>query len=149
MKPHSTLIMVIVALALGALRQGFIKVMSLVAALPMEDEDGRPYLRYLGDVPPFAWQYSPWFRAGSWLESRGDLVLGRRIVSETFRSSRPAHSSLRDRLRRRSLTRTGVPWKPKLWRSWFSRKRIYEVWIALGSVQKITIIGGRMLTWDA
>jgi hypothetical protein len=73
-----------VALALGALRQAFIKLMSLALALPMEDEDGRPFLGYLGDVPPFAWQYSPWLRAGSWLAVTAMSLICAYIGAELF-----------------------------------------------------------------
>ena len=73
-----------VALMLGAVRQVYIRLMSLALALPMEDEDGRPFLGYLGDVPPFAWQYSPWFRAGSWLAVTAMSLIYAYIGAELF-----------------------------------------------------------------
>ncbi|MHA1567390.1 MAG: hypothetical protein ACTSX7_18930 [Alphaproteobacteria bacterium] len=74
----------LIALVLGAMRQTFIKLMSLVLALPMEDEDGRPFLGYLGGIPPFAWQYSPWFRSGSWMAVTAMSLICAYIGAELF-----------------------------------------------------------------
>ncbi|MFQ5551175.1 MAG: hypothetical protein ACE5FJ_08065 [Gemmatimonadales bacterium] len=56
----------VVALVIGAVRQMFIRLMSLACALPVEDDTGRRFFAYIGDVPPLIWQYSGWFRAGTW-----------------------------------------------------------------------------------
>lgn len=65
----------IVALVIGALRQMFIRLMSLTCAIPMEDDTGRRFFSYVGDVPPFLWQYSPWFRAGTWCVVTGTSLI--------------------------------------------------------------------------
>jgi hypothetical protein len=66
----------LIALLVGAFRQisGFL--LSRAAALPMIDEAGNPRFAYLGDVPPNSWQYSPWFRAGTWSLVSGCSLIG-------------------------------------------------------------------------
>lgn len=57
----------VVALWGGAARQLFQGMLYTAGAIPAVDSQGRAILTYIGDVPPFAWQYSPWPRAGTWL----------------------------------------------------------------------------------
>ena len=41
-------------------------------------------LRYIGDVPPFIWQHSPWLRAGSWLVVTAMSLICAYIGAELF-----------------------------------------------------------------
>ena len=54
------------AFVVGAIRQINEFMLSQTGALPVVDDQGRPQFFYLGDVPPFLWQYSPWFRTATW-----------------------------------------------------------------------------------
>ncbi len=57
----------LVATVVGAIRQVHAFLLSQAGAIPAVDDHGRPKFLYLGDVPPFLWQYSPWFRAATWV----------------------------------------------------------------------------------
>lgn len=56
----------LLALAIGVFRQVSIYLMANAAALPVIDPKGRPAFSYIGDVPSWRWQYSPWIRAWTW-----------------------------------------------------------------------------------
>lgn len=55
------------ALFVGAIRHSYRSLLSHAGALPVVDDRGRPKFAYIGDVPPFIWQYSPWYRAVTWV----------------------------------------------------------------------------------
>jgi hypothetical protein len=54
-------------LFVGAIRQLFGNLLSHAGALPVVDDRGRPKFSYIGNVPPYIWQYSPWCRAATWI----------------------------------------------------------------------------------
>ena len=56
--------------------------LSHAGALPVVDDRGRPKFAYLGEyVPPPIWQYSPWFRAATWVLVAAASLLGALIGS--------------------------------------------------------------------
>lgn len=72
----------VVALFVGAFRHAFRSMLSRAGALPVVDDRGRPKFAYLGEyVPPPIWQYSPWFRAATWVLVAAPSLVGALIVS--------------------------------------------------------------------
>ena len=72
----------VVALFVGVFRQVFGSMLSHAGALPVVDDRGRPKFTYLGEyVPPPIWQYSPWFRAATWVLVAAASLLGALIAS--------------------------------------------------------------------
>ncbi len=71
----------VVALGGGAGRQLFQGMLYTAGAIPAVDSQGQAILVYLGDVPPFAWLYSPWPRAGTWLIVSFTSLVGALLAS--------------------------------------------------------------------
>ena len=71
----------VVALAGGVVRHLFQGLLHTAGAIPLVDSHGRAIFMYLGDVPPIAWQYSPWLRASSWLIVSFASLVGALVAS--------------------------------------------------------------------
>jgi hypothetical protein len=71
----------VLALYVGAIRQLYGFLLSRAGALPVVDDRGRPKFAYVGDVPPIRWQYSPWYRAVTWILVTAPSLVGALILA--------------------------------------------------------------------